>query len=140
MSQLTAIGIRFTEMGILSRVTPDLLLLQRYLVRSTMDGSPAGNAMFDRMVEYGEQWLKSTDLKVSDPKAYVAVIAVMKMSMYTMRDQLSRVLGVDVGELEGWSRVLLSSIEIFSQPLITPELADQARAALDGFDTPEEQQ
>jgi AcrR family transcriptional regulator len=140
MSQLTAIGTRFTEMGSLTRITPEVLLMQRYLVRSTMDGSPAGAAMLDRMIEYGEKWLESTDLKVSDPRAYVAVLSAMKMSMYTMRDQLSRVLGVDVGEPAGWSRMLLASIEIFSQPLITPELAEQARIALAGLDTPEEQQ
>jgi len=140
MSQLTAIGTRFTEMGSLTGITPEVLLMQRYLVRSTMDGSPAGAAMLDRMIEYGEKWLESTDLKVSDPRAYVAVLSAMKMSMYTMRDQLSRVLGVDVGEPAGWSRMLLASIEIFSQPLITPELAEQARIALAGLDTPEEQQ
>jgi AcrR family transcriptional regulator len=140
MARITAIGARFTEMGALSPLTPDVLLLQRYLVRSLMDGSPTGAAMFDRMIEYGEKWLESTDLKVSDARAYVAVLSAMKMSMFIMRDQLSRVLGVDVGEPEGWVRMLQASIEIFSQPLITTELAEQARGALAGFVTPEEQQ
>lgn len=138
MAQITTIGARFTDLGLLSPLTPDVLGLQRYLVRSLMDGSPAGAAMFDRMIEYGERWLESTDLKVSDARAYVAVLSAMKMSMFTMRDQLSRVLGVDVGEPEGWVRMLQASIEIFSQPLITPELAEQARGALAGVITPEE--
>jgi len=131
MAQLTAMGARFTEMQVIDRITPQILQMQRYLVRSTMDGSPAGTAMFDRMVDYGESWLTATDLKVSDPRAFVAVLSAMKMSMFTARDLLSRALGTDVGEPLGWFRVLLASVEIFSQPLVTPEAAEQLRKALE---------
>jgi len=138
LNVLTGIGRRFTEMMIIERISPEVLRLQRYLVRSMMDGSPAGNALFDRMTEYGEQWLESSELKVTDPRAFIAVLSVMKMSMYTMRDQLSRVLGEDVGEPDGWTRVLLASLEIFSHPLITSDQAERARAALERSVTPEE--
>ena len=138
MHELTGIGKRFTDMMIIDRLTPDVLRMQRYLVRSMMDGSPAGNALFDRMIEYGEDFLRATDLKVDDPRANIAVISVMKMSLYTMREQLSRVLGVDVGTPEGWTRVLLASLEIFSTPIITPEQADRAREALERNLIPEE--
>jgi TetR/AcrR family transcriptional regulator, regulator of cefoperazone and chloramphenicol sensitivity len=138
MGQATAIGTRFIEFGLLSRLTPEILLLQRYLVRSAMDGSPAGNTLFDQMIEYGFRWLDSTDLKVPDATAYIAVLCAMKMSMFTMRDQLSRVLGEDVGEPAGWIRMLQASIEIFAHPLVPPELAEQAREALARFETPEE--
>lgn len=133
MGRLTAIGEQFIQFGSLSPLTPEILRLQRYVIRSTMDGSPAGNAMFDRMIDYGFHWLKSSGIKVPDPVAYLAVITVMKMSLYTMRDQLSRVLGEDVGEPAGWHRLLLASIEIFARPLITPEIAEQAREALARF-------
>jgi hypothetical protein len=63
----------------------------------------------------------------------------MKMSMFTMSDQLSRVLGVDVTEPEGWARMLAASVEIFSRPLVTPEQAAQLRAAVARF-TPHEEQ
>jgi AcrR family transcriptional regulator len=139
MAELTALGARFTEMQMIDRVEPRTLLLQRYLIQSTMDGSPAAAAMFDRMIEYGERWVESAGLKVTDPRAYVAVLSVMKMSMFTMRDLLSRALGTDVGEPDGWVRVALASVEIFSQPVVTPEQADQARAALERLRTPEEQ-
>ncbi|MGX6606018.1 TetR/AcrR family transcriptional regulator [Micromonosporaceae bacterium Da 78-11] len=139
MAELSAIGARFTEMQVLDRVDREVLRMQRYLVRSTMDGSPTGAAMFDRMVEHGERWLTTTDLKVSDPRAYIAVLSAMKMSMFTMQDLLSRVLGVEVGEPDGWLRMLRASVEIFSQPLVTPEQADQAFAALARLHTPEEQ-
>src|SRR3954470_20873529 len=65
LNQLTGLGARFTEMQAFPPLDPSVLGLQRSLVRSTLDGSPAGAAMFDRMIDYGEQWLAGTDLKVS---------------------------------------------------------------------------
>jgi AcrR family transcriptional regulator len=139
MSELTAVGTRFTEFQIMEPPRTEWLLMQRYVTRSVMDGSPAGNALFDRLIEYGERWVASTDLKIQDPKAYVAVLSVMKVSMFTMRDQLSRILGTDTGEPEGWVRMLMASIEIFSHALVTPEQADLARSALERLQTtPEE--
>ncbi|WP_127499940.1 TetR/AcrR family transcriptional regulator [Actinoplanes solisilvae] len=131
LSELTKISGRFTDFRTLDGLTPRVMLLQRYLIRSTMDGSPTGAAIFDRMLEYGEQWLATTDLKVADPRAFVAVLSVMKMSMFTMRDLMSRALGADVTEPAAWARMLQASLDLFSQPLITPEQALQARAALD---------
>jgi len=131
LSELTKVSGQFTEFRTLDGLTPRIMLLQRYLIRSTMDGSPTGAAMFDRMIEYGEQWLAGTDLKVADPRAFVAVLAVMKMSMFTMRDLMSRALGSDVTEPATWARMLQASLDLFSQPLITQEQALQAQAALD---------
>ncbi|XVV13291.1 TetR family transcriptional regulator [Actinoplanes sp. CA-131856] len=131
LSELLRVNAHFTEFQSLDRLTPKILLLQRYFMRSTMDGSPSGAAMFDRMIDYGEQWLAHTELKVTDPRAYIGLLTVMKMSMFTMRDLLSRAVGSDVGTVEGWLRVLNASLDLFSQPLITPSQADQARAQLD---------
>jgi TetR/AcrR family transcriptional regulator, regulator of cefoperazone and chloramphenicol sensitivity len=134
MTQATAIGARWIELGVLGRISPDILLYQRYLVRSTMDGSPAGNALFDRMIEYGRHWLEVSGLKTDDPVAFIAVLSAMKMAMFSMHDQLSRALGTDVGEPSGWARMLRASLEIFGQPLVTPELAEQAQDALARFE------
>ncbi|XVU26059.1 TetR family transcriptional regulator [Actinoplanes sp. CA-054009] len=131
LSELLRVNAHFTEFQSLDRLTPKILLLQRYFMRSTMDGSPSGAAMFDRMIDYGEQWLAQTELKVTDPRAFIGLLTVMKMSMFTMRDLLSRAVGSDVGSVEGWLRVLNASLDLFSQPLITPSQADQARAQLD---------
>ena len=131
LSELTKVSGQFTEFRSLDGLTPRIMLLQRYLIRSMMDGSPTGAAMFDRMIEYGEQWLATTDLKVADPRAFVAVLSVMKMSLFTMRDLMSRALGADVTEPAAWARMLQASLDLFSQPLITPEQALQAQAALD---------
>jgi hypothetical protein len=89
--------------------------------------------MFDKALAYGEHWLERSDLEVADPQAYLAVISVMKMSMFVMRDLLSHALGESVDEPAGWARVISASIEIFSQPLVPPDLAEQARKALAEF-------
>jgi len=106
--------------------------------RSVLESSPAGSALFDRIIEYGERWFATADVKSEDPKAFIAVLSVMKMSMLTSRGLLTRVLGADTGEPEGWARVLRASIEIFSTPLVTPEQAELVRGALERLHTPEE--
>jgi TetR/AcrR family transcriptional regulator, regulator of cefoperazone and chloramphenicol sensitivity len=132
-NQVAALGIQFNETSLLGRVTPEIMRLQQYAIRSVMDGSPNALAMFDRALAYGEYWLENSDVKPSDPRAYLAVIAVMKMSMFAMRDLLSHALGQNVDEPAGWARVISASIEIFSQPLVTPDLLEQARKALAEF-------
>jgi TetR/AcrR family transcriptional regulator, regulator of cefoperazone and chloramphenicol sensitivity len=133
LGQVTALGIQFTETHLLGRVSPEIMRLQQYLIRSVMDGSPTALAMFDRTLEYGEYWLEKSELDVSDPRAYLAVIAVMKMSMFVMGDLLSHALEQRVDRPAGWARVIGASIEIFSHPLVTPDLAEQARKVLAEF-------
>lgn len=131
LNELTKLSGQFTEFRTLDGLSPRVLLLQRYVIRSMMDGSPAGAAVFDRMLEYGETWLATSELKTDDPRAFIAVISVMKMSLFTMRELMSRALGSDVTEPAAWARMLHASLDIFSQPLITEEQALQARAAVD---------
>ena len=144
MAELAKIQAEFVEQGRLSEqsllgtVHPGMLLLQRYLVQSTMDGSAAGAQMFDRMVESGERWLAGTKLVSADPRAYAATLVAMQLGMYSLQAELSRSLGTDVSEPAGRARMLKAAIEIFAQPLITPEQAAQARAAMDRLTAPEE--
>jgi AcrR family transcriptional regulator len=133
LGQVTQLGIQFTETNLIGRITPEIMRLQRYLIRSMMDGSPTALAMFDKTLEYGEYWLEKSELDIPDPRAYLAVIAVMKMSMFVMGDLLSHALGERVDEPAGWARVISASIEIFSHPLVTPDLVEQARKALAEF-------
>ena len=141
LNQVKALGIEFTETNLLGRITPEIMRLQQYAIQSVMDGSPNALATFDRALEYGEYWLERSGVEVSDPRAYLAVIAVMKMSMFAMQDLLTHALGQRVDEPAGWARVIGASIEIFSRPLVTPELVEQARKALAEFtaSNPEEQ-
>ncbi|WP_433828204.1 TetR/AcrR family transcriptional regulator [Actinoplanes sp. CA-015351] len=131
LARVAELQIRFTESQAIGPITPEVVGMQQYLVRSLMDGSPRGLAMFAQTAARGEDWLASTDLKTEDARAFVAVLGAMKLGMFLMRDQLSSVLGEDTGELPGYLRVLRASVEIFSQPLLTPEQADLARKTLD---------
>jgi AcrR family transcriptional regulator len=118
--------------GFLSAAQPEMLGLYRYLARSMMDGSPAAQSMFDEMVDLGEQWLtRHNPGQFSDPRSYAAVLVAMEMGGLAMRDQLSRALGADVLSPEGHLRLARAKIEFYSQPAMSPELAEAARAAID---------
>ena len=112
-------------------IHPEAMALQSYLIRSMQDGSPTAALMFDRMVDVGEEWLAGTDIKSADPRAYSAVLVAMKMGMFLMTDQIGRAIGADLTAPSGHSRMLLAAVEIFGQPLLTQEQADQASEALD---------
>jgi TetR/AcrR family transcriptional regulator, regulator of cefoperazone and chloramphenicol sensitivity len=130
LAQVAALGLQLAETSRLGRVTPDTIRLQRYLIQSMMDGSPTAMAMFDRALSYGEQWLASTGFEVDDPRAFLAVLSVMKMSVFVLRDLLTHALGQSVDEPAGWTRITAASLEIFAHPLVTPDLLEQARKAL----------
>ncbi len=93
-----------------------------------VDGSTP--QLFQLMVQAGEQWLQTTTIESDDPRAYSAVLVAMQMGMFLLRDQLTAVLGQDAGTPAGHARVLTAAVEIFAQPLLTPEQAEQARAAV----------
>jgi hypothetical protein len=62
----------------------DAYALQRYLVRSMVDGSPAAASLFDQMVELAEQWIARHNPGISaDPRAYAAVLVGMYPHFYT---------------------------------------------------------
>ncbi|GAA1256892.1 TetR/AcrR family transcriptional regulator [Sphaerisporangium rubeum] len=117
--------------GFLIEVHPSVLRLQRYLVRSMMDGSDRATAMFDRNLRLGEEWLAEQGIAVSDPRAYVAVMLVMQMGLYTMHEQLSRVLGADVQETEGYVRMTRGLVDFYSHALLSPEVAAELHATLE---------
>jgi TetR/AcrR family transcriptional regulator, regulator of cefoperazone and chloramphenicol sensitivity len=107
------------------------LRLQSYIVRSSMDGSPTGEKLFDRMIEQAEQWVRNNPLLTTeDPAAYSAVLLSMTLGMYSMRDQISRVIGQDTRRPAGQARMILACLDILTQPMIDTGMADQARKAL----------
>jgi hypothetical protein len=115
----------------MSTAHPTVLLLNRYLARSLVDGSPAAAAMFDEMVELGEAWLSTHNPgQMADPRGYSAVLVAMQTGMLMMHGQVSRWLGADIFTAEGHLRLTQALIDFFSQPLLSPELAEQARAAV----------
>jgi TetR/AcrR family transcriptional regulator, regulator of cefoperazone and chloramphenicol sensitivity len=119
-------------------VHPESMRLQRYLMRSMMDGSPAAQMMFHKMVEVGEDWVADQKIETRDPRFYSAALVAMKMGMFLLRDQLGRVLDLDLGQPANHARLLRASMEIFSQPLVDAATADRAYEALDRLITSEE--
>jgi len=117
--------------GFMSAAHPTVLLTLRYLARSLVDGSPAAAAVFDEMVELGEAWLDQHHPgQIPDPRGYSAVLVAMQSGLFMMHSQLSRWLGADIFTAEGHLRLTAAMIDFYSQPLLSPELAEQARAAV----------
>ncbi len=123
---------RIASPGFMSSAQPAVLLLFRYFARSMADGSPAADSMFDEMVELAEDWLAEHHQgQMHDPRAYAALLIAMELGALTLREQLSRALGADILESEGHVRLVRAKVDFYSQPLLDPELADQAHATLD---------
>jgi len=58
------------------------------------------------------------------------VLVAMQSGLFMMHSQLSRWLGADIFTPEGHLRLTTALIDFYSQPLLSPELAEQARAAV----------
>ena len=126
-----AVDGQLANASFMSAAHPTVLLLYRYLARSLVDGSPAAAAMFDEMVELGETWLTTHNPgQMTDPRGYSAVLVAMQTGMLMMHGQLSRWLGADIFTPAGHLRLTEALIDFFSQPLLSPELAEGARAAV----------
>jgi TetR/AcrR family transcriptional regulator, regulator of cefoperazone and chloramphenicol sensitivity len=120
--------------GFLAGAQPTPLLFYRYLARSMLDGSPAAGAMFDEMVDLGERWLAEHHPGlVDDQRAYSALLVAMELGALSMNDRLSQALGGDIFSREGHLRLAKAKIDFYSRPLLSPELAAQAHAAIDGL-------
>jgi AcrR family transcriptional regulator len=136
-TQMTMRG-GMADASFVASMHPESVLLQRYLVRSMMDGSAAATVMFERLVEVGEEWLAEQPIQSKDPRTYATALVAMQMGLFLMRDQISQVLGLDLDEPAHNARLLRASVEIFAQPLLDATQADQAYAALDRLATTEE--
>ncbi len=136
-TQMTMRG-GMADAGFVATMHPESVLLQRYLVRSMMDGSAAATVMFERLVEVGEEWLAAQPIRSKDSRAYATALVAMQMGLFLMRDQISRVLDFDIEVPANQARLLRATVEIFAQPLLDATQADQAYAALDLLATPEE--
>ncbi len=106
---------------------------QGYLVRALMDGSPTIARMFDQTLSLTEEWLaradeSRTDEPFIDRRTRAAVLNAMAFGIPLMRDHLSRVLGVNTLSPEGDRRIALAALDLYSHPLMTPELAASAKA------------
>jgi TetR/AcrR family transcriptional regulator, regulator of cefoperazone and chloramphenicol sensitivity len=120
--------------GFLAGAQPSILLFYRYLARSMLDGSPAAAAMFEQMVDLGERWLEEHHRGlVDDQRAYAALLVAMELGSLSLNERLSQVLGTDIFSREGHLRLAKAKVAFYTHPLLSPELAAQAHAAIDGL-------
>jgi AcrR family transcriptional regulator len=107
-----------------------------YLLQALTAGSPIVATLFDQMVEITESWFALADGQRDDPPTVdshtrAAVFNAMALGVPLMHMQLSRVLGVDIQSVEGDRLVATALLDLYSHPIMSPELAASARAALD---------
>ena len=109
---------------------------QRYIARALMDGSATIASMFDQMVEPTEQWLaladeNRTDTPLADRRTRAAVFTAMALGVPLLHEHLSRVLGVDTFSDEGDQEIALALLDLYSHPVMSPEMAASARSGLE---------
>lgn len=111
---------------------------QGYLARALVQGSTTLAVFFDEMVRSSEAFmaLDDGDTHVVDLHTRAAVATAMALGVPLLRDQLSRVLGVDTFSVEGDRRVALALLDIYAHAMVTEEFAAKARAALLATNTP----
>lgn len=131
-------GHRGDNPAFLASAQPTLLLMQRYLARSMIDGTPAAASLFDGMVALAEQWLTSHHPGIStDPRAYAAVLVAMQAGPLLLHSHLSRALGTDILDVEGHLRLSRAIVDVHTHALLSPDLAAEAHAAYDRIHHPQ---
>jgi AcrR family transcriptional regulator len=111
-------------------------LLQRYLGRVLVDGSPAAAALFDEIVKLTEHYLRKaggTSRRPAQRRAQAAVFATMKLGLAVFHEQLVRSLGVR-DPREGYPLIARALLDILAPELVGADLVAQARRGLDGYE------
>jgi AcrR family transcriptional regulator len=107
---------------------------QRYLARALAEGAAA--PVFDEMVELNEDWVAAADRSRPNPpdvdlRTRAAVGTAMALAITVLHQHVSRAVGVDVLSPEGDLLLARALIDIYSHPMLSPQDAATARAALD---------
>ncbi|WP_100481986.1 TetR/AcrR family transcriptional regulator [Mycobacteroides abscessus] len=106
---------------------------QAYITRALVEGS-AGQ-LFDEMVAMTEGWLAITDQNRAYPaavdvKSRAAVITAMALAVPLLQQHVSRGLRVDIGTSEGDLKMAATLVDVYANPLLTPEQAKSAQEDL----------
>ena len=112
-----------------------------YLLRALVHGSPIVATLFDQMVDMTEEWFAVADAQRADPptvdrRTRAAVFNAMALGVPLLHEHLSRVLGEDIRSVEGDRLVATALIDLYSHPVMTPELAATALAGFDDTTPP----
>ena len=107
---------------------------ESYISRALVDGSPSVALLFDELVSMTEQWLiraddDRTDPPTGDRRTRAALIIAMTLGIPLLHGHISRAAGTDIRGDEGERQVAMALLDLYSHPLVTPDLAATARAA-----------
>ncbi len=113
-----------------------------YLMHAVTEGSTSLTTFFDLIVESTQQAFEMADAGRTDPpfadvRTRAAVYSAMVVGAQLLRDQVSRVLGIDIDSAEGDRQFTLALLDIYSHPVTTPELAATVRDAFEATSHPE---
>lgn len=105
----------------------------RYVARSLIDGG--ASELFDEMVRMSEAWFTGfveDDESAVPVRDKAAVVTAWGLAIPIMFDHLARAFGVDLTTPEGDFRLASALLDLYSNPLMSPEAAATARAGLNG--------
>lgn len=115
-------------------------VLVRYMIRMIVDGSDAGDALFDWMAGGTERFLAHSEPDLFAPdtartRDAATVLMVMHLGVGVLEAQLSRRLGVDVADPATTPRVGLLMLDLYEAMgrWVTSETGSKARAALTAY-------
>jgi AcrR family transcriptional regulator len=118
--------------GFMPSVQPTVMLAYRYITRALLDGSPAAAKLFDHMVGIAELWIDKVAPGITqDRRGFATVLIGMQSGLLAMHEHVSRNLGADVYETEGYTRLVGAMVDFYSTTMLDPELAAQAHRAMD---------
>jgi AcrR family transcriptional regulator len=109
-----------------------------YLMRALSEGSSSLDTFFTMIVNATQEYFELADAERPDPpyidsRTRATLYAAMVIGAQLLDSQISRVLGIDIRSPEGDRRISLAALDIYSHPIVTPELAAQYRDALEAI-------
>ncbi|XVQ14629.1 TetR/AcrR family transcriptional regulator [Spirillospora sp. CA-255316] len=122
--------------GFLSFAMQTGLPIQRYLARALVDGSPGAAALFDEAVAVTKAMLEDPGLGLNKPQtsdlhAYSAAMVAMSFGAIVLHEHLSRALGANTLTDEGYPRLGLAMIEVYTDNVVSADLVERGKAAFD---------
>lgn len=110
----------------------------RYLARALAEGSPGATLLFDQMAAMFLEEMRDdgslSDVRTADPEAFATVLTAHTLGAMVLHHHISRRLGEDMLTPIGHPRVGRAMLEISSQPLASPLLAQSGTSALTTFE------
>jgi AcrR family transcriptional regulator len=130
---------RLADPGFVAAAYARTLPVVRYLARALAEGSRGATLLFDQLAAmYREEMAEGgsmSGVQTSDPEAFVTVLAAQHLGAMVLHRHISRRLGEDMLTSAGHPRVGRAMLEISSQTLASPLLAQAGISAFATFET-----